>query len=85
MQRKKPQRQCKFCDTLKSFVQYLMICGGVLEEFLNLMLAMLKLRFFNQEVLFAIRHVFDWDCILHKLNFTIPEETLQKIFTKGTK
>ena len=28
--------------------------------------------------------MFDFDCTLHKFNYLIPEETLQKLYTQGS-
>lgn len=65
-------------------LQYLGVCGAVLEGFLNLMLQELQGGYFNQDFLFACRQMFDYDCMLHKFNFQVPEETLQALFTKGS-
>jgi hypothetical protein len=56
----------------------------VLEEVLNLMMCELKAGHFNQIFLFACRNILDFDCILHKHNFQIAEETLQALYTKGS-
>jgi hypothetical protein len=56
--------------------QYLEVCGGVLEGFLNLLLIELRRGHFNQDFLIACRQMFDFDCTLHKFNFQIPDETL---------
>lgn len=73
------------CTSMTSYlIQYLDVCGGVLEDFLNLMLLELRAGHFNQEFLFACRQMFDFECTLHKANFQIPEETLQALYTKGS-
>ena len=38
-----------------SFVQYLEVCGGVLQGFLDLLLVEIRRGHFNQEFLFACR------------------------------
>ena len=48
------------------------------------MLIELRRGHFNQDFLIACRQMFDFDCTLHKLNFQIPDETLQRLFTKGS-
>jgi hypothetical protein len=60
------------------------VCGAVLEGFLDLMLLELRAGHFNQDFLFACRQIFDYDCMLHKFNFQIPEEALQALQTKGS-
>jgi hypothetical protein len=60
------------------------VCGGVLEAFLNLLLAELRAGYFNQDFLLACRQIFDYDCMLHKYNFQIADEALQALFTKGS-
>jgi len=60
------------------------VCGAVLEGFLNLMLQELRAGHFNQDFLFACRQMFDYDCMLHKFNFQIPDEALQALYTKGS-
>jgi len=74
----------RMCRERSGDNQYLDVCAGVLEGFLDLMLVELKRGRFNQDFLFACRQLFDYDCTLHKANFQIPEETLQSLFTKGS-
>ena len=45
------------------------MCGGLLERYLKLMLVELKRGYYNKEFLLACRQIFDFDCVLHKLNF----------------
>ena len=56
----------------------------MLEGFLNLLLVELRRGHFSIDFLMACRHVFDYDCFLHKLNFQIPDEALQRLFTIGS-
>jgi hypothetical protein len=66
----------KMCREGSQDDQYLEVCGGVLEGFLNLLLIELRRGHFNQDFLIACRQMFDFDCTLHKFNFQIPDETL---------
>ena len=74
----------KMCRERSTNDNYLEVCGGLLEAFLDLMLAELKARQFNQQFLLACRQIFDYDCMLHKFNFQIADEALHALFTKGT-
>lgn len=71
----------KMCRETSKDDEYLEICGGVLEAFLDLLLVELKRGHFSQDFLFACRQMFDFDCTLHKCNFQIPSDTLQRLFT----
>ena len=55
-----------------------------MEGFSNLLLVELRRGHFNQDFLVACRAMFDYDCLLHKFNFQIPEKDLQRAFTKGS-
>jgi hypothetical protein len=59
----------KMCRERSGDEQYLEVCGGVLEGFLNLFLTELKRKHFHVEFLYACRQMFDFDCTLHKYNF----------------
>ena len=47
------------------------------------MIAALKRKHFNPEFLLACRQIFDYDCVLHRWNYQIPEKQLQSLFTKS--
>jgi hypothetical protein len=47
-------------------------------------MAMLKAGVFNHDFLLGCHQLFDFDCMFHQCSFLIPEEDLQKLFTKGS-
>lgn len=74
----------RMCRERSQHDQYLEVCGGVLEAFIDLMIAELRAGYFNQDFLLACRQIFDYDCMLHKFNFQIADSVLQAMFTKGS-
>jgi hypothetical protein len=49
------------------------------------MLVELRRGHFSQDFLLACRQMFDFDSTLHRCNFQIPNETLQRLFTQGSR
>jgi hypothetical protein len=55
-----------------------------MEEYMKLMMAVLKQGYFNHDFLLGCKQIFDYDMMFHQYSFLIPDETIQRLFTKGT-
>lgn len=55
------------------------VISEILESYVRLFVEMLRHGVYNQEFFDGMKLLFEYDSILHKFNYSIPEEQLKSL------